>query len=112
MPRASQQTGRTPFENPISQQSLDLCPLSLAATLHMLVHTPSGPGGLSSSGFDHCASLAMQKRSVGKPAHRFAEHPLEARKLERDSWDGVLTILIMFGTMAVAGRLAGKCNGV
>lgn len=54
----------------------------------------------------------MKERSVGKPAYRLAEHPLEARKLERDSWDGALTILIMFGTIAVAGRLAGKCNGV
>lgn len=57
-------------------------------------------------------SLSMQEPSVGKPTHPLAEHPLEARKLERDSWAEVLTILITFGTMAVAGRLAGKCNGV
>ena len=35
-----------------------------------------------------CLSV-MEERSVGKPAHRLAEHPLEARKLERDSWDEV-----------------------
>lgn len=70
------------------------------------------PGWLGSSGFDRWACHPVKECSGGKPAHRFAEHPLEARKLERDSWDGVLTILIMLGTMAVAGRLAGKCNGV
>lgn len=34
-------------------------------------------------------SPRLKERSAGKPAHSFAEHPLEARKLERDNWDEV-----------------------
>ena len=68
-------------------------PLSLAPTSHM---PTLPPGILGAPGSTAGLCLSMNEHSVGKPARCLAEHPLEARKLERDSWDGVLTILIMF----------------
>lgn len=60
---------------------------------------------------DAPAGLVL-KHWGGEPACCSTEHPLEARKLERDNCDEVLTVLIMSGTMAVARRLAGKWNSV
>ena len=60
---------------------------------------------------DAPAELVL-KPGGGEPARGSAEHPLEARKLERDNCNGVLTVLIMSGAVAVARRLAGKWNSV
>lgn len=57
-------------------------------------------------------AVLVLKHWGGGPACYSAQHPLEARKLERDSWDEVLTFFIKSRTMTVARRLAGKWNSV
>lgn len=53
------------------------------------LHTPTGSWLSPEPCIPLLCLCIMEERSVGKPAHRLAEHPLEARKLERDSWDEV-----------------------